>query len=64
MNRWEEDKRWSDKFLIETKRILGENLIGEPPVEEDRDRNTDLITLKMEPVRIACRVRKYQFYEM
>lgn len=63
MKGWEKDKRWSDKFLPEIKRILGENLIGEPPVEEDQERNTDLIVLKMEAVRIGCRVRRFQYLE-
>lgn len=58
---WESDKRWSDRFLPELKRILGEHLIGEPPVQEDMERNTDLIVLRMDAVRIACRVRKYAY---
>ena len=58
---WESDKRWSDRFLPELKRILGEHLIGEPPVQEDMERNTDLIVLRMDAVRIACRVRKYDY---
>jgi len=58
---WTDDKRWSDKFLPEIKRILGEHLIGEPPQEEDAERNTDLIVLRMEAVRIGCRVRKHQY---
>ena len=55
---WEKDKAWSDLYLTEIKRILGEHLIGEPPQEEDAERNTDLIVLRMDPVRIACRVRR------
>jgi len=55
---WETDKGWSDKFLPEIKQILGLYLIGEPPVEEDRYRNTDLMVLKMDAVRIGCRVRR------
>jgi len=56
MNNWKEDKKWSDKFLPEIKRILGENLIKEPP-------NTDLIVLKLESIRIACRIRKFNYFE-
>ena len=59
---WEADKRWSDKFLGEIKQICGLYLIGEAPIEEDQQRNTDLIVLKMEPLRIACRVRRNEFY--
>jgi len=57
-NKWEDDKEWSDHFIPRIKSILGFYLIGEPPAEEDQVRNTDLIVLKMDAVRIACRVRK------
>ena len=59
---WKTDKKWSDRFLPEIKSILGQHLIGEPPVEEDQERNTDLIVLRMEAVRIACRVRRSDYY--
>lgn len=58
---WKRDKRWSDKFLRDIKRILGEHLIGEPPQEEDSERNTDLMVLRMDAVRIGCRIRKHQY---
>lgn len=60
---WERDKRWSDKFLPHIKSILGQHLIGEPPQEEDQMRNTDLMVLKMEAVRIACRIRTPGYYD-
>lgn len=56
---WKYDKGWSDRFLPEIKQILGLHLIGEPSIEEDQERNTDLIVLKMDAVRIACRVRRH-----
>lgn len=62
MNGWKEDKAWSDKLLPEIKQILGLYLIGEAPECEDCERNTDLIVLKMEPVRIACRIRRYRYF--
>lgn len=61
MTTWQEDKKWSDQFLPEIKMILAEHLIGEPPEEEDAIRNTDLIVLKMEPARIACRIRSPEY---
>lgn len=60
---WVKDKRWSDRFLPEIKRILGEYLIAEPPVEEDAERNTDLMVLRLDAVRIGCRVRKYKYHQ-
>ncbi len=56
---WINDKKWSDQYLTSIKRILGEHLIGEPPIEEDQERNTDLIVLNMTPIRIACRIRRH-----
>ncbi|NCC37700.1 MAG: hypothetical protein EOM24_37680 [Chloroflexia bacterium] len=56
---WQEDKRWSDRFLHEIKGHIGQALISEPPVEEDRDRNTDLVVLRLDAIRIGCRVRKH-----
>ena len=58
---WKSDKRWSDHFLPEIKRILGEHLLSEPPVEEDAERNTDLMVLRLDAIRIGCRVRKYGY---
>jgi hypothetical protein len=58
---WKNDKRWSDRFLPQIKGILGLHLIGEPPAEEDAERNTDLMVLRMDAVRIGCRVRKHHY---
>lgn len=57
ISEWKNDKDISDAYLDEIKQILGLHLIGEPPVEEDQKRNTDLTVLKLNSVRVACRVR-------
>jgi hypothetical protein len=62
MNTWQGDKKWSDKFLPDIKRVLGEFLIKAAPIEEDAERNTDLIVLKLDAVRIACRIRRYEYW--
>jgi hypothetical protein len=56
---WKVDKAWSDRFISEIKSILGQVLISEAPVEEDQKRNTDLLVLRLDSMRIACRVRKH-----
>ena len=61
MNDWQDDKAWSDRFLVEIKRLLGEYLIGPAPQEEDAEHNTDLIVLRMDAVRVACRVRRHEY---
>lgn len=63
MKVWQYDKKWSDIFMPEIKSILGLHLIGEPPTEEDQERNTDLIVLKMEAVRIGCRIRRPEYLD-
>lgn len=60
---WKNDKRWSDRFLTEIKSYLGIHLIGEPPIEEDAERNTDLMVLRMDAVRVGCRIRKHGYLE-
>lgn len=52
------DFQWGRKFLAEIKQILGLHLIGEAPAAEDEQHNTDLIVLRLDAVRIACRVRR------
>lgn len=63
MKHWQRDKAWSDRFLPEIKQTLGLYLIGEPPIEEDAERNTDLMVLRMDAVRIACRVRQSKYVQ-
>jgi len=64
MKNWTEDKKWSDKFLPEIKRYLGECLISEPEnIKEDAFHNTDLTILELKPYRIACRIRKECYRE-
>lgn len=55
------DFDWQRCFIPELKRIVGEHLIGEAPAEEDAERNTDLIVLRLEAVRVACRIRHWQY---
>lgn len=58
MNGWRKDKDWSDGVTATVKSILGLYLIGEAREDEDQERNTDFMVLKIEAVRIACRIRR------
>lgn len=62
MRNFAADKRWSDRFLPEIKRILGEHLIDEAPFEEDAQHNTDLMVLRLKLIRIGCRVRRAKYH--
>jgi len=61
-NDWVADKKWSDRYLPQIKSIIGRTFIQTAPIEEDQERNTDLIVFKMEPIRIACRLRRYEYF--
>ena len=63
MTEWQSDKRWADRFMDEIKFILGFYLIGPANEEEDQFRNTDLVVLKMNAIRIACRIRRNEFFQ-
>jgi hypothetical protein len=58
---WEADWKKTRVHLPQIKRICGEHLIGEAPVEEDRVHNTDLVVLRLDAVRICCRVRSHKW---
>jgi hypothetical protein len=59
---WRAEKLWSDRFVPEIKAILGQCLIHAAPPEEDAHHNTDLMVLRMADVRIACRVRRFDYF--
>ena len=61
MKQWKDDKRWSDRFIPEIKQHLASVLIQEAPLIEDARRNTDLIVLRMDAIRIACRIRHHKY---
>lgn len=60
---WQRDKLWSDKYMDEVKQILGLHLIKAASIEEDQQRNTDLIVLKMDGVRVGVRIRDNGYYK-
>jgi hypothetical protein len=56
------DRKWADKFLPTMKRAIADVLIQPAPDVEDMHRNTDLIVLRVESLRVACRVRRYSYF--
>lgn len=59
---WQDDKAKTDKLLPSVKRILGQHLITTAPFEEDAKRNTDLIVLSLNSVRIGLRIRDASYW--
>lgn len=58
---WQSDKKFSDKFIVEIKHILGEYLLVEYK-DEDIYHNSDLVVLRLDNVRVACRIRRYKYF--
>lgn len=63
MDDWQSDKEWSDRFIPAIKKIVGPLILTEATIQEDREQNTDLIVLRADSIRIACRVRKPGYFE-
>ncbi len=55
------DFDWQRGLIPEVKRILANYLIAEAPPAEDMQRNTDLIVLRLDTVRVACRLRRHEY---
>jgi len=58
---WKKDKKWSDRFITEIKAALGVHLIQEAPIEEDQERNTDLMVFSLGAIRVGCRIRRWGY---
>lgn len=58
---WSSDKKWSDKFIPEIKSILANIFVCAAPEYEDQRNNTDLMVFMMNPARVACRVRRFEY---
>lgn len=62
MEGWEESKRRADRHTPEVAAICGVLFVCEPVnVEEDWLRNTDLVVLSMDRVRIGVRIRGHEY---
>lgn len=56
-----DDFNWQRELIPQVKQVLAQYLIVEAPFEEDADHNTDLIVLRLDTVRVACRLRTFDF---
>jgi hypothetical protein len=55
------DFEYGRQYLDHLKAIVGRHLVAEAPANEDMTHNTDLIVLRLDAVRIACRVRRESY---
>jgi len=58
MNCYARNRRWSDQYLPEIKRIVGSHLLREAPNALDMREATDLMVFDAKDTRIAARVRR------
>jgi hypothetical protein len=58
---FDRDFGWQRRFIPRIKQVLAEHLVVEAPFEEDARHNTDLIVLKLDTVRVACRLRRSEY---
>lgn len=58
MNVYDRNRAWSDQFLPEIKRIVGEHLLEAAPDRLDWYEATDLVLLDAKDARVAARVRR------
>ncbi len=61
MNHYATNRRWSDQFLPQIKRIVGCHLLETAPDPLDWHQITDLLMLDARDMRIAARVRRPGF---
>lgn len=59
---FKKDKSFSDQFIPQVKKILGEYLITEATFSLDANEATDLLIMQAKDLRIACRIRRYGYY--
>ena len=62
MPSYEQDRAWSDRYIPAMKQLIGPHLLKISTLEEDTKEATDLIVLKADGLRIACRVRRPEYY--
>ncbi|WP_313673253.1 hypothetical protein [Mycolicibacterium sp.] len=55
------DFGWQQDLLPEVKKACAMHLVAEAPAEEDMRRNTDLIVLRLDAIRVAVRLRRYRY---
>lgn len=58
MPNYTEDRRWSDQFIPQIKRIVGPHLLEVTSFEVDTQEAADLIIMHARTVTLACRVRR------
>jgi len=59
---YETQIRLERKFANQIKAVIGMTFIGQDPVA-DKEQATDFLVLDLNPIKVACRLRTYRYYE-
>jgi len=62
MATYEEDRKFTELFTPEIQKICGQVFIKPAPFQIDCHEATDLLVLEITPIKIACRVRRFEYY--
>lgn len=62
MTRFDREKAFSEGFIPAIKTIVGPYLLEPATVEMDQQQATDLIVLRANGVRVACRIRRHNYF--
>ena len=57
------NRRWSDRFIPDIKRLIGSHLLSIAPDTMDFSQATDLVMLDARDMRIAARLRRPGYFE-
>jgi len=63
MSEYQDDRRWSEQFIPEIKRIVGPQLLVVTPDEIDCTQAADLMVFTARDMKIAARIRRHGFAE-
>lgn len=62
MTGWKSDFAFQRPFAPRVKQIGGPHILEEAPLDIDQHEATDFMVLRARDLRIACRIRKYQYF--
>ena len=61
MTNFDEQYAWQQRFLPQVAKIIAPYMVRVAPMEEDQKRNTDMMMLKVDGVRVGVRTRKFEY---
>lgn len=63
MKKYEDERSYASKFEREIRILLADYFVKAAPEGIDRKEATDLMLFEVKPIRVACRVRRFRYFE-